>query len=110
MFKLRTTWDGVFPEECLNQLDIGVNQIDRAWPIKSAMAMAAVGAPAVTLSSSAIEASKETLLKKQKELLELQKKRLELELLQTKAKLEEQERQKEKLQIQQDVKKRFPLF
>lgn len=37
MFKLRTTWDGVFPEECLNQLDIGVNQIDRAWPIKSAM-------------------------------------------------------------------------
>ncbi|XP_026679176.1 pre-mRNA cleavage complex 2 protein Pcf11-like [Diaphorina citri] len=108
MFKLRTTWDGVFPEECLNQLDIGVNQIDRAWPIKSAMAMAAVGAPAVTLSSSAIEASKETLLKKQKELLELQKKRLELELLQTKAKLEEQERQKEKLQIQQDVKTLLP--
>ncbi|KAL1458988.1 hypothetical protein WDU94_011007 [Cyamophila willieti] len=104
MFKLRSTWTGVFPDDCLYQLDIGVNQIDRAWPIVAKSTSVVAGSAAVVTADTSV---KETLLKKQKELLELQHKKLELELLQTKARLEEQQRQIEKQnsQIKQDTVK-----
>lgn len=33
LFKLRQTWNGLVSESTLNLLDIGVNNIDRNWPI-----------------------------------------------------------------------------
>lgn len=59
-------------------------------------------APSTAVASvpSSVDSSiKETLLKKQKELLELQHKKLELELLQTKARLMEQQRQLEQQNV-----------
>jgi pre-mRNA cleavage complex 2 protein Pcf11 len=35
MFKLRETWNEVFPATKLYQLDIKVNRIDPAWPIQN---------------------------------------------------------------------------
>ena len=34
LFKLRSTWDEVFPPKKLYALDVRVNSLDPAWPIK----------------------------------------------------------------------------
>jgi len=34
LFKLRSTWDEIFPLKKLYALDVRVNSIDPAWPIK----------------------------------------------------------------------------
>lgn len=34
LFKLRSTWDDVFPLKKLYALDVRVNSLDPAWPIK----------------------------------------------------------------------------
>ncbi|XP_068600457.1 pre-mRNA cleavage complex 2 protein Pcf11 [Brachionichthys hirsutus] len=34
LFKLRSTWDDVFPQKKLYALDVRVNSVDPAWPIK----------------------------------------------------------------------------
>lgn len=34
LFKLRSTWDDVFPPKKLYALDVRVNSVDPAWPIK----------------------------------------------------------------------------
>lgn len=34
LFKLRSTWDEVFPLKKLYALDVRVNSLDPAWPIK----------------------------------------------------------------------------
>lgn len=34
LFKLRSTWDDVFPLKKLYSLDVRVNSLDPAWPIK----------------------------------------------------------------------------
>lgn len=34
LFKLRSTWDDVFPLKKLYLLDVRVNSVDPAWPIK----------------------------------------------------------------------------
>lgn len=34
LFKLRSTWDDVFPLKKLYALDVRVNSVDPAWPIK----------------------------------------------------------------------------
>lgn len=34
LFKLRSTWDDIFPATKLYTLDVKVNSIDPAWPIK----------------------------------------------------------------------------
>lgn len=34
LFKLRSTWDEVFPLKKLYALDVRVNSVDPAWPIK----------------------------------------------------------------------------
>lgn len=34
LFKLRSTWDDVFPPKKLYALDVKVNSVDPAWPIK----------------------------------------------------------------------------
>ncbi|XP_020280817.1 uncharacterized protein LOC109853274 isoform X2 [Pseudomyrmex gracilis] len=120
MWKLRQTWNDVFPPKKLFSLDVRVQSIDPAWPIT---------APPTTMSSGSIHVNprflsmpqqtatsivspvklppgepvttteavmREQLLKKQRELLELQKKKIELELLQAKASLEQQQRQLDK--------------
>ncbi|XP_066998871.2 uncharacterized protein [Anabrus simplex] len=127
MFKLRQTWNEVFPAKKLYAMDVRVSSIDPAWPITAPVptssihfnpkflksspvppvpAPAAVSTPSPAEDPQAIAEARmrEQLLKKQKKLLELQQKKLELELLQTKAKLEEQqkqlERQTDTLQVQ----------
>lgn len=34
LFKLRSTWDDIFPLKKLYALDVRVNSLDPAWPIK----------------------------------------------------------------------------
>lgn len=34
LFKLRSTWDEIFPLKKLYALDVRVNSVDPAWPIK----------------------------------------------------------------------------
>lgn len=34
LFKLRSTWDEIFPLKKLYALDVRVNSLDPAWPIK----------------------------------------------------------------------------
>ncbi|MEQ2215781.1 hypothetical protein XENOCAPTIV_005920, partial [Xenoophorus captivus] len=96
---LRSTWDEVFPLKKLYALDVRVNSLDPAWPIKplppninssihvNPRFLKQV-APATTPSSLTQEQLiRQQLLAKQKQLLELQQKKIELELEQTKAQL-----------------------
>lgn len=108
MFKLRQTWNEVFPPKKLYALDARVNAIDPAWPITANPPHSRIhvnpkflnpvppvfNAPETTQNITD-GAMREELLKKQKELLELQKRKVELELLQTKAILEEQQKKLE---------------
>ncbi|XP_033212729.1 uncharacterized protein LOC117170223 isoform X2 [Belonocnema kinseyi] len=118
MHKLRQTWFNVFPAQKLYVLDLKVNSIDPAWPIRplptsgtssihvnprffamsrhataEAVPVAATNLPSTNNVLSNEAAMREQLLKKERELLELQKKKIELELLQAKASLEQQQRQ-----------------
>lgn len=34
LYKLRSTWDEIFPSKKLYALDVRVNQVDPAWPVK----------------------------------------------------------------------------
>ncbi|XP_070159553.1 pre-mRNA cleavage complex 2 protein Pcf11 isoform X3 [Polyergus mexicanus] len=121
MWKLRQTWNDVFPPKKLFSLDVRVQSIDPAWPITAPPTNISSGSihvnprffstmpqqtttsivPPVKLPSgepvtTTEAAMREQLLKKQRELLELQKKKIELELLQAKASLEQQQRQLDK--------------
>ncbi|XP_066589743.1 pre-mRNA cleavage complex 2 protein Pcf11-like isoform X2 [Prorops nasuta] len=120
MWRLRQTWNDVFPAKKLFTLDVRVNGIDPAWPItpitssgsihvnprflprpQAAPAIVTPIVPSVKLPpgepvSTTEAVMREQLLKKQKELLELQKKKIELELMQAKASLEQQQRQLDK--------------
>ncbi|XP_011684445.1 PREDICTED: uncharacterized protein LOC105447883 isoform X2 [Wasmannia auropunctata] len=120
MWKLRQTWNDVFPPKKLFSLDVRVNSIDPAWPVTAPSASIPSGSihvnprflsmPQQTATSivppvklppgepitTSEAAMREQLLKKQRELLELQKKKIELELLQAKASLEQQQRQLDK--------------
>uniref|UniRef100_A0A224X4V7 Pre-mRNA cleavage complex 2 protein Pcf11 n=1 Tax=Panstrongylus lignarius TaxID=156445 RepID=A0A224X4V7_9HEMI len=112
MFKLRQTWNDVFPPKKLFALDVRVHAIDPAWPITAtpqsvrihvnpkflqAHVPSSSATPTPAESSQPISdgVMREELLKQQKELLELQKRKVELELLQTKAILEEQQKKLE---------------
>lgn len=118
MFKLRQTWNEVFPAKKLYALDARVHSIDPAWPITAPPPHGRIHVnpkflnpasnnttllnqpPTPETSTGSIttiadSAMREELLKKQKELLELQKRKVELELLQTKAILEEQQKKLE---------------
>ncbi|XP_061659661.1 pre-mRNA cleavage complex 2 protein Pcf11 isoform X2 [Syngnathoides biaculeatus] len=114
LFKLRSTWDEVFPLKKLYALDVRVNSVDPAWPIKplppTVNASIHVNPKFLKQSEEApsprptpsqpppppqvIQSSlnqeqliRQQLLAKQKQLLELQQKKIELELEQTKAQL-----------------------
>ncbi|XP_018105873.1 pre-mRNA cleavage complex 2 protein Pcf11 isoform X2 [Xenopus laevis] len=115
LFKLRSTWDELFPSKKLYALDVRVNQIDPAWPIKPlppnvntssihvnpkflnkpeetppAKVPSAVpprANPEVQKQLSQEQLIRQQLLVKQKQLLELQQKKLELELEQTREQL-----------------------
>ncbi|XP_032785055.2 uncharacterized protein LOC116922762 isoform X3 [Daphnia magna] len=119
MFKLRQTWSDVFPPKKLYALDVRVKSIDPAWPVTAPLPTSIHLNPAFLPKSSSSNVTKptkpaakiaqpaavptvpasdlcetemrESLLKKQKELLELQQKKLEIELLQTKARLQQQQ-------------------
>ncbi|XP_050479654.1 uncharacterized protein LOC126868364 isoform X1 [Bombus huntii] len=125
MWKLRQTWNDVFPAKKLFSLDVRVQSIDPAWPITASPTSVSSGSihvnprffsmpqqSATSIVSQPIvapvklppgdpvtpteAAMREQLLKKQRELIELQKKKIELELLQAKANLEQQQRQLDK--------------
>ncbi|XP_076175712.1 pcf11 cleavage and polyadenylation factor subunit isoform X1 [Ptiloglossa arizonensis] len=125
MWKLRQTWNDVFPSKKLFSLDVRVQSIDPAWPITASPTSVSSGSIHVNprffsmpqQSATSIVAQpivapvklppgdpvtpteavmREQLLKKQRELIELQKKKIELELLQAKANLEQQQRQLDK--------------
>uniref|UniRef100_A0A8C6WUS9 Pre-mRNA cleavage complex 2 protein Pcf11 n=1 Tax=Neogobius melanostomus TaxID=47308 RepID=A0A8C6WUS9_9GOBI len=104
LFKLRSTWDEVFPAKKLYALDVRVSSVDPAWPIKPLppaanrihvnpnflkqpdeppAARPAPPSPRLTQE----QLIRQQLLAKQKQLLELQQKKIELELEQTKAQL-----------------------
>uniref|UniRef100_A0A671KH58 Pre-mRNA cleavage complex 2 protein Pcf11 n=1 Tax=Sinocyclocheilus anshuiensis TaxID=1608454 RepID=A0A671KH58_9TELE len=100
LFKLRSTWDEIFPLKKLYALDVRVNSIDPAWPIKPLPPNVnasihvnpkflkpppAPQPPAPSLTQEQL--IRQQLLAKQKQLLELQQKKIELELEQTKAQL-----------------------
>uniref|UniRef100_A0A8C1X8D2 Pre-mRNA cleavage complex 2 protein Pcf11 n=1 Tax=Cyprinus carpio TaxID=7962 RepID=A0A8C1X8D2_CYPCA len=107
LFKLRSTWDEIFPLKKLYALDVRVNSIDPAWPIKplppnvnasihvnpkflkpteeTSPKPPAPQPPAPSLTQEQL--IRQQLLAKQKQLLELQQKKIELELEQTKAQL-----------------------
>ncbi|XP_067280582.1 pre-mRNA cleavage complex 2 protein Pcf11 [Pseudorasbora parva] len=106
LFKLRSTWDEIFPLKKLYALDVRVNSIDPAWPIKplppnvnasihvnpkflkpteEKSPKPAPQPPAPSLTQE--QMIRQQLLAKQKQLLELQQKKIELELEQTKAQL-----------------------
>ncbi|XP_043252988.1 uncharacterized protein LOC122397706 [Colletes gigas] len=125
MWKLRQTWNDVFPANKLFSLDVRVQSIDPAWPITASPTSVSSGSihvnprffsmPQQSATSIVAQpivapvklppgdpvtpteaAMREQVLKKQRELIELQKKKLELELLQAKANLEQQQRQLDK--------------
>uniref|UniRef100_A0A8C1DZX2 Pre-mRNA cleavage complex 2 protein Pcf11 n=1 Tax=Cyprinus carpio carpio TaxID=630221 RepID=A0A8C1DZX2_CYPCA len=107
LFKLRSTWDEIFPLKKLYALDVRVNSLDPAWPIKplppnvnasihvnpkflkpteeTSPKPPAPQPPAPSLTQEQL--IRQQLLAKQKQLLELQQKKIELELEQTKAQL-----------------------
>ncbi|XP_026860226.2 pre-mRNA cleavage complex 2 protein Pcf11 [Electrophorus electricus] len=114
LFKLRSTWDEIFPLKKLYALDVRVNSVDPAWPIKplppnvnasihvnpkflkptEELASPRAVTPQPQVHSKVSEKNltqeqiiRQQLLAKQKQLLELQQKKIELELEQTKAQL-----------------------
>ncbi|KAJ8405888.1 hypothetical protein AAFF_G00313250 [Aldrovandia affinis] len=113
LFKLRSTWDEIFPLKKLYALDVRVNSVDPAWPItrlppnvnasihvnpKFLKQTEEVTTPRAntpqplthTVSEKSLtqeQVIRQQLLAKQKQLLELQQKKIELELEQTKAQL-----------------------
>ncbi|KAI4877910.1 hypothetical protein NFI96_017407 [Prochilodus magdalenae] len=113
LFKLRSTWDEIFPLKKLFALDVRVNSVDPAWPIKplppnvnasihvnpkflkpTEEVSSKVTTPPPQVHPPPAEKSltqeqiiRQQLLAKQKQLLELQQKKIELELEQTKAQL-----------------------
>ncbi|XP_067852864.1 pre-mRNA cleavage complex 2 protein Pcf11-like isoform X2 [Heptranchias perlo] len=112
LFKLRSTWDDIFPLKKLYALDVRVNTIDPAWPIKALPpnintssihvnpkflnkvpeeTADVTTAPSVSAAPANLDDAQEQirqqLLAKQKQLLELERKKLELDLEQTKAQL-----------------------
>ncbi|KAF7266810.1 hypothetical protein GWI33_019914 [Rhynchophorus ferrugineus] len=115
MFKLRQTWNEVFPPLKLYAIDVQINTIDPAWPVTaqptnsihlnpkflkgthtsvkskppSEPITPLIPKPTADLDKETL-LMQEQLLQKQKELLELQRKTLELEVLQTQVKLQEQ--------------------
>ncbi|XP_030745668.1 uncharacterized protein LOC115874602 isoform X2 [Sitophilus oryzae] len=115
MFKLRQTWNDVFPQTKLYAIDVQINMIDPAWPVTAQPANSIHlnpkflkgNTPAKPKSANDVTSDlmlkpgmpspdretllmQEQLIQKKKELLELQRKTLELEVLQTQVKLQEQ--------------------
>ncbi|XP_063987411.1 uncharacterized protein Pcf11 isoform X2 [Diachasmimorpha longicaudata] len=120
MWKLRQTWNGVFPATKLYSLDVRVQSIDPAWPItaspptissgsihlnprflsmsqvSSTQAPAAptpLAVPSPDLTPAKPNSKREELINQKKKLLELQKQKVELELLQAKLNFEEQQKE-----------------
>ncbi|KAK3523920.1 hypothetical protein QTP70_016723 [Hemibagrus guttatus] len=104
LFKLRSTWDEIFPLKKLYALDVRVNSVDPAWPIKplppnvnasihvnpkflKTTEEVASHPPVSEKNLEEEQIIRQQLLAKQKQLLELQQKKIELELEQTKAQL-----------------------
>uniref|UniRef100_A0A8C2XEA6 Pre-mRNA cleavage complex 2 protein Pcf11 n=1 Tax=Cyclopterus lumpus TaxID=8103 RepID=A0A8C2XEA6_CYCLU len=101
LFKLRSTWDDVFPLKKLYGLDARVNSVDPAWPIKPLpptvnasihvnpkflKQVCMCNGPLIISPQSSLtqeQLIRQQLLAKQKQLLELQQKKIELELQQT---------------------------
>lgn len=112
LFKLRQTWNGIFPNKKLYAIDARVNAIDPAWPItadkppqqtihvnpkffenkQSPQPTKIIPENEAKTQEELQEEVRKQLWAKQQELLKLQQQKLELELMQTKAKLEEQTR------------------
>ncbi|CAH1140150.1 unnamed protein product [Phyllotreta striolata] len=113
MYKLRQTWNDVFPQMKLYAIDVQISLLDPAWPVTAKPPSSSIhvnpkffkNTSSSSLNTKAeAEANKliprpvdketllmqEQLIQKQKELLELQQKKLELEVLQTQVKLREQ--------------------
>ncbi|XP_033743780.1 pre-mRNA cleavage complex 2 protein Pcf11-like [Pecten maximus] len=113
MFKVRQTWNEIFPNRKLYAIDVRVNLLDPAWPITAQPPvensihvnpkfLAAkqqkeeeilddddlIIHDTVTEEQEAL--MRQQLIAKQQELLKLQQQRLELELKETKAKLDQQ--------------------
>ncbi|XP_028136602.1 pre-mRNA cleavage complex 2 protein Pcf11 isoform X2 [Diabrotica virgifera virgifera] len=116
MFKLRQTWNEVFPQMKLYAIDVQISLLDPAWPVTAKPPSNSIhlnprflknappsSTPTIKTEpesspsdSASPSVNKETLImqeqliQKQRELLELQQKKLELEVLQTRVKLQEQ--------------------
>ncbi|XP_033103764.1 pre-mRNA cleavage complex 2 protein Pcf11-like [Anneissia japonica] len=116
MFKLRSTWNGLYPDVILHGLDKRVKGIDPAWPIITPPPTSPVP-PAIHVNPKFIKKDQEpkpekpqkeiqlelelqqkksedemrkALIEKQQQLLQLKRKELEFELEQTKLRLEAQ--------------------
>ncbi|XP_013195620.2 uncharacterized protein LOC106138874 isoform X2 [Amyelois transitella] len=90
MFKLRETWNDVFPATKLYQLDVKVNLIDPAWPIQAQPQQLNIH-PVATTSAAPTEDEEKMrtiVAKKEQELLMLQRKKIEMELEQARRQLE----------------------
>ncbi|XP_069130811.1 pre-mRNA cleavage complex 2 protein Pcf11-like [Argopecten irradians] len=114
MFKVRQTWNEIFPNRKLYAIDVRVNLLDPAWPIT---AQPPVESSSIHVNPKFLAAKqqkedevldddeliihdtvteeqealmRQQLIAKQQELLKLQQQRLELELKETKAKLDQQ--------------------
>ncbi|XP_060064813.1 pre-mRNA cleavage complex 2 protein Pcf11-like isoform X2 [Ylistrum balloti] len=111
MFKVRQTWNEIFPNRKLYAVDVRVNLVDPAWPITAQPPVES----SIHVNPKFLAAKKEEeilddedliihdtvteeqealmrqqLIAKQQELLKLQQQRLELELKETRAKLDQQ--------------------
>ncbi|RZC34227.1 pre-mRNA cleavage complex 2 protein Pcf11, partial [Asbolus verrucosus] len=110
MFKLRQTWNNIFPQKKLYAIDVQISMLDPAWPVtaqppsnsihfnpkflkptKNKTEMTSI-VPEAAASNLDMETftMQQKLIQKQKELIELQQKKLKLELLQTQVKLQKQ--------------------
>lgn len=108
MFKLRQTWNNIFPQMKLYAIDVQIRMLDPAWPVtaqptsnsihlnpkflKTTKSEIATPIPEATTTPMDMETftMQQKLIQKQKELIELQQKKLKLELLQTQVKLQKQ--------------------
>ncbi|XP_063927873.1 uncharacterized protein LOC135141017 isoform X2 [Zophobas morio] len=111
MFKLRQTWNNIFPQMKLYAIDVQISMLDPAWPVTAQPPSNSIHfnpkflkttkpkpeiTPPIVPEPSAATLDMETftmqqkLIQKQKELIELQQKKLKLELLQTQVKLQKQ--------------------
>lgn len=107
MFKLRQTWNHIFPQKKLYAINVQISMLDPAWPVtaqppsnkihfnpkflnpKSKDHTIATNSSSTNLDVATFSMQQE-LFQKQQELLELQQKKVELELLQTQVKLQKQ--------------------